>query len=162
MATNDPTSIENPSGNDELNSEIKKFETSRSHDSTSRTRFPDSLNLSSTQSAIKHNSNFDEIIAVYAENSSKSLLQNRVYKSVYFWFSIILLFLFALKILYGVQEGTSSEANLTAIVSFVTSFIVLPVTITKYLFNPKETHDLNKIVQSIQTHDREMTHFPFK
>lgn len=115
---------------------------------------------SAAKSAQFHNKQYNRIIECYTDHAEKSLRVNLIYKRWYFYGSLaIMVGLFALVAYLALCPNAdgSTEAYITAISAFVTAFIVLPVTITKYLFNPDESKNLNEIVQSIQKHDLAMT-----
>lgn len=119
------------------------------------------LMRSSVDSAKAHNKKYSRIISCYTEHAEISLKVNRRYKRFYFYVSLFIMLGLAGLVVYLTLFSDTHldvETHATAIVSFVTAFIVLPVTITKYLFNPDETKDLKDIVKSIQEHDLVMTH----
>ena len=114
----------------------------------------------SIMNAKKHNAAYGRIIECYTEHAQDSLADNRLFKAVYFWVSCTVMVVLTLVVCgaalsYDAHESTS--ALISALAAFITAFIVLPVTITKYLFNPDESRNLNKLVKSIQEHDRKMT-----
>jgi len=141
------------------NLSIDSFEKARSKEE--RVRFSDRLTEDSTYSAMQHNKQYDSIMESYAENVQKSLKVNRRYKRWYFYGSLITMAILVGLIIYISvisQNGIDVEAYITALTAFVTAFIVLPVTITKYLFNPEEGKYLKNIVETVQKHDFVMTH----
>ena len=144
------------SKNENINSALVAFEQRKSE---SGMRTP-GLDESSAESAVNHIREFDIIMTSYAENARKSLQYNRRYKRIYFYGSLAVLFVIAIYTVNCLSHpywfDTPSD-YLAPIASFMTAYIVLPITISKYLFNPQETHDLNEIVKSIQKHDRIMT-----
>lgn len=118
------------------------------------------LEESSVTSAVGHIKDFDAIMTAFAENARKGLIYNRRYKRIYFYGSILVLLVITVGTVYCLLHPYWFETPtdyIAPVASFMTAFIVLPITISKYLFNPQETHDLNEIVKSIQEHDRKMT-----
>ena len=115
------------------------------------------------KSAGEHTVLYDRILQCYTEHAEKSLRVNRRYKRWYFYGSVGVMLGMALLMGYLILSDQSSgnvAEYVTGISAFVTAYIVLPVTITKYLFNPDESKNLNAIVQSIQQHDLAMLHKP--
>lgn len=120
------------------------------------------------RNVLKHSREYSKIISCYAANADITLRQNRqwkgyVFKKIDVFWKCILCGL-AILILGGIllawfgKDNAAIGVGITAIVTFVSAFIVLPVTITQYLFNPNESKDLNEIVKSMQDYDYRMTH----
>lgn len=111
----------------------------------------------SIMNAKKHNAAYGRIIECCTEHAQDSLAANRLFKAIYFWTSCAVMVVLALVTCGVVLSHEEPAALISALTAFVTAFIVLPVTITKYLFNPDESRNLNELVKSIQEHDRKMT-----
>lgn len=112
----------------------------------------------------KRSSAYTRIITSYGEDLSEKLEQNRRQKEQVFQICILILalvfILWAIVLLacmfnplkYSIQ---SIIALLTAtVIPFLTSFIVLPEIITKYLFNHEEESALVKILISLLEYDK--------
>lgn len=55
---------------------------------------------------------------------------------------------------FSIFSGVDSlEKCIASVVPFLTTFIVIPKTITEYLFNPKEGDALATILDAIRQHD---------
>lgn len=59
-------------------------------------------------------------------------------------------------VLFITKNSSKTEMLLTALSAFITAVIVIPVTITKYLFNQKEVEQFTALLQSVQHHSERM------
>ena len=139
---------------------LEEFEKKREKKDRSNQTSMQDLDNDAAENAKKHNIHYSNILENYAATAKVNLNNNLLFKKCYFWGSVavlgILVIALVLTLIFA-DPHDSESVYLTVLVSFLTAYIVLPITITKYLFNPKETIQLNKIVRSIQEHDRIMT-----
>ena len=120
------------------------------------------------------------IIRNFAKYTTFMVRQNSYFKTIYFIFSVLILLFTTASLLKVVSIATTTSAPksfgewiqfllkerngsnvsieplLTALTAFVTAVIVIPVTITKYLFNQKELEQLTSLFQAIQQHNENM------
>lgn len=127
-----------------------------------RSLFPDDdkLHEQAVVSARNHYKHFDAVISSYAESFTKKLKDNVLYRRIYFYGSVSVLAVLVVVLILCIflkDPHESGETFATALISFLTAFIVLPITITKSLFNPEETLQINEIIKTIQMHDQVMT-----
>lgn len=114
---------------------------------------------------IEHSQKYNDILEAYQKNVSKTLAMKRVFKIVFFIFSIVSL-IFALGIFsvicYSVFKhlGDGKGYNwtivatlLSSLVSIITMYNVIPEIIAKYLFNIEEDKNMTKFVENIQSYD---------
>ena len=84
-----------------------------------------------------------------------------IHKWVYFWIIMILTLIFGIAVCSMIKEFDMSKVNsvsnlvalITAIVSFTSVFISIPLIITKYLFSSKEDKRIASIILHTQQHD---------
>lgn len=112
----------------------------------------------------QHEKAYTEILNAYSANIVKTLSKKRIYKTLIFWLSFVLLSgisvgMFVLLIVLiitdrirGVLDWCSIIAP--AVVSFLTVFIVIPRVITEYLFNAEEEKYMSEIIKNIQNYDK--------
>lgn len=114
-----------------------------------------------------HNLYYDNILKTYSENLGKSLnqkheLKNDFYyvcRSIFGWVCYIFT-MTIIVILCLLQQGIGLSENMVhtlavaAFGAFFTSFIAIPIIISKYLFNPDEEKNTMEIVKNIQSHDK--------
>ena len=109
---------------------------------------------------MSHNEAFTKLLNSYTDNLEGSLAQKRVFKSAFFlgvcgvlWKILDLTTMVVTQGVNGNLSGENMGLYLTAMGTFLTSFIVLPKVITKYLFNPEEEKGMADIVKAIQEYD---------
>lgn len=100
----------------------------------------------------------DYICITKARNYTKE-----IHKWLFFWLIVVaavLVIIYAYKILNRVLIFESDElivksfpVIIAAIVSFVSTIIGIPMTITKFLFNTKEDDNITSLIQHTQEHD---------
>lgn len=109
-----------------------------------------------------HNTSFDELLKAYVKNTKRNLLMKLILKVIFFiCCMLILIVLFAFLIyssMYCLKNEVSQNSLITVmvanVISFLTSFIVLPHTIANYLFNNKEDENMTQIIKNIQDYDK--------
>ena len=113
-----------------------------------------------------HNDKFTKLLESYTDFVSTTLNKKIKMKSCFFWLSYIVLIvvvlitiasLFVVIISAGRDNFEIQDYILpivTAIVTFLTSFIVIPKIIAEYLFNSNEESVMKDIVNSIQEYDK--------
>lgn len=109
-----------------------------------------------------HNISFDELLKTYVKNTKSNLLMKLILKWVFFiCCMLILIVLFGFLIYsskYCLKNEVSQNSLITVmvanVISFLTSFIVLPHTIANYLFNNKEDENMTQIIKNIQDYDK--------
>lgn len=122
------------------------------------------LQYSDNESMKEHNKKFDELLEIYVKNVRKNLLCKLICKVIFFGVCVIILIMTFLSLLgitiYSLYRELSTNTLITVmitnLISFLTSFIVLPKIIAQYLFNTKEEKYMSDVIKSIQEHDREI------
>lgn len=107
-----------------------------------------------------HNRYYSNILSTYTNNMRKVFDLKLSYKKLLLIINLGILVLmsvgFAITIALAAMNIIKEnvlEIILTALAAFLTTFIVIPHTITKYLFNEKEEENMCKIVENIQNYD---------
>ena len=88
-----------------------------------------------------------------------------IHKWLFFWL-VIIACCFGIMIVYRIINKILSAEDfnsvidaipivITALVSFVSTIIAIPLTITKFLFNSKEDDNITTLIQHTQDHDTE-------
>lgn len=109
-----------------------------------------------------HNESFDRLLKTYVDNADKNLQTKLKFKKTFFrmcvWIlSLIFSLLFITTIVcffIDLPKETLLAIMITNILSFLTSFIVLPNTIATYLFNSDEEKNMTELIKSIQEYDK--------
>lgn len=124
----------------------------------------DELLRESDKASMKlHNVQYDHLLISYVDNVKESFQRKKFYKEFFFWTSVLILILTFVMLVVTVIVSISKEfsKDLVAVlipisVSFLTVFIVIPHTITKYLFNEQEEDNMSKVIGNIQEYDKEI------
>ncbi len=108
---------------------------------------------------LQHNEQYSNLLEAYVQNTTAMLHRKRGYKHIFFWCSLGVMGLACLGLLGAIVLATARPgANVLALVSapllsFLTTFLVLPKIITQYLFNPEEEKNMCEVVKNIQEFD---------
>lgn len=117
----------------------------------------------------RHEGSYTKILESYADGIKLTLEQKTKYKPRFFtlsyWFLlggslifILLLFMCLHIFMYNKSDSALisgvTSVILSATISFLTIFIVIPKIITKYLFNSEEEKYMTEIIKSIQEYDK--------
>lgn len=117
------------------------------------------------QSMIGRSRQYDDILESYTKNVSKTLGMKRIFKIIFFAFSILsLLFtlIVFLIVLYNVfkyfgsgkvNDWTIVATLVTSLASIITIYNVIPEIIAKYLFNIEEDKNMTVFIEKIQSYD---------
>lgn len=115
-----------------------------------------------------HNKHFSRILELYCENLNNSFIQKRFFKTIFFIICcsvLVAMGVTAIVVIGTVVYMTFKYQNLKfdingiytilggTLGAFLTSFIVLPYVISRYLFNTYEENNLMQIVRLIKEHD---------
>ena len=117
---------------------------------------------SDTDSMKIHNQCFSQLLKAYVKNADKNLTTKLSLKITFFYICIVILILITFStVLISIfalfndfEKSTLFSILLTNSISFLTSFIVLPKIIAKYLFNTEEEKNMSDIIKSIQEYDK--------
>lgn len=107
-----------------------------------------------------HNLYYNTILASYAE-AIKTLLESKNKKKECFYrlsvgilCSVTIFFILCLSLSFsGVIKNVDNVGLLTALGAFISTYMVIPHAITKYLFNEKEEENMARIIENIQNYD---------
>ena len=114
----------------------------------------------------KHIRNYDDILYNYAKHVDKTLRHKRIMKFWFFLISLSIMFICMLStaicvvfLCVSIYNGSFDVMDfltptVTAIISFLTVYIIIPKIIAKYLFNSKEDKEMKSIIVSIQKYDK--------
>lgn len=107
-----------------------------------------------------HNEYYNAILNSYTHEIEVMLSSKNEKKEEFYRVSMTVLLIitaiFVLCVLLAIVGGLSEENSsviFTALGAFVTTYIVIPHAITKYLFNEKEEENMAQIIGNIQTYD---------
>lgn len=169
--------------NDFFKDLYKKLENNGEHDESSNIgdkndkqhSLEEILSCHDVNSMQNHNQYYDSILKDYSDNIKKSLdskleLKKDFYqKCINIIIGLILIqVVVVLAVLCCYRNGIYLSDKVVSIISLssigglLTSFIVLPVIIAKYLFNPNEEKYIIKIIRNIQSHDKSIRNYLFK
>lgn len=125
----------------------------------------ESLVASDTQSMLLHNKAYTSILRAYEVNVDKNLKAKRRYKSIFFYLICAVLALIAsltiAVVILGIAGVISAKNEnigiyVTALGSFLSSFLILPKVVAKYLFNREEETKVADIVRTMQSYDTDI------
>ena len=113
-----------------------------------------------------HENSYTEILAAYQEDIKSTLKKKANYKPKVFWFSFLtligacglVLFLTVTVIIKAIHTDNLLLWIVTiteTLLSFLTTFMVIPQVITNYLFNTEEEKYMSEIIKNIQSYDQE-------
>ena len=139
-----------------------------SNDTSVQIKSEQELQQGDTSSLLRHNQLYTRLLEAYVkdfENNSVSKLEN---KRKLFIIAMILLCVIPMTSLVIIGATLLCLANkwitalesiselITAMVAFISTFMVIPKMITKYLFNKKEEEHLANIIGKIQAYDKDI------
>lgn len=119
----------------------------------------------------KHNKNYDKLLENYAKTNTIKIRLKIIFfvASMVIWFKFIYLFIKSNNIVLSTIQNIDGEniniqseiislviSLIPSLVSVLASFIVIPKTIAKYLFNPKEDIDSIKMIKNLQIYDMKL------
>lgn len=128
---------------------------------------------------LKHHERYTRLLSTYVNNTRINLYAKNLIKVTFFiitmwiWITLIILFKSSfhevLKIINSQnvnEDYIKSTIDLLAalvpsLISLITSFIVIPKIIAKYLFNMKEEKSMIEIIKSLQTYDNELYKYTY-
>lgn len=122
------------------------------------------LEASDIDSMKKHNQYFNELLSAYVKNADKNLRTKLGFKKNFFNVCIgiliavttVMLLTIIIALFKDFETSELISIALTNVVSFMTSFIILPKTIADYLFNTDEEKNMSDIIKSIQDYDKDI------
>lgn len=121
------------------------------------------LQSSDTENMIKHGELYTKLLSIYVDDIKLTLDKKRYLKEEFYYtcerilnFTCAVFFIVIALMLIGVVPVTHVSVLIGTVVSFLTVFIVVPHTITKYLFNTEEEKYMTDIIKSVQAHDVEI------
>lgn len=124
-----------------------------------------SLRKSDITSVLVHNDEYDKLLSAYTAFISKTLKTKRIMKIIFFVMSMLLILAVTLLMIASVVAvicniwNCNSDYNnyviaiISSMIPFVSTLMVIPKIIAKYLFNANEESTANKIVKNIQNYD---------
>lgn len=124
------------------------------------------LGIKDSDSLSRHSENYDDILKNYTNHVSETLKSKRNMKLAFFIVALSTMGLTVLSIAACViiiainAQNESFDVQdyivpvVSALVSFLTTFIVIPKIIAEYLFNSNEDSVMKDIVSSIQDYDK--------
>lgn len=106
---------------------------------------------------------YSALLSSYVQITSVRNVLKEIHKWLFFWLVIIASGI-CLSLVYNVITSildsndpefiiSSIPAIITALVSFVTAIIGIPMTITSFLFNTKEDDNITELIKHTQDHD---------
>ncbi len=121
------------------------------------------LQARDTANMIKHGELYTQLLDIYVSDIKVTLKSKRKLKEEFYDICVFLLIftctvfcLVVLLMILGIVPSDSVAISVGIIVSFLTVFIVIPHTITTYLFNTEEEKYMAEIIKSVQDHDVEI------
>lgn len=124
------------------------------------------LRQSDIKSVLEHNNEYNTLLSSYAGFLSRTLKSKRIMKNIFFVISILLILLVTLIMFFGlycffcdIKNNSSDDYKkyileiISSMTPFVSTLMVIPKIIAKYLFNSNEEATANKIVKNIQNYD---------
>ena len=109
-----------------------------------------------------NNEAFKKLLNTYVDNANRNLFSKLILKSIFFAACVLILigiFVLLCKITWFCLNNEVSTETLiitmvNTVVSFLSSFIVLPHTIAQYLYNNEEEKNMTEVVKNIQERDK--------
>ena len=121
------------------------------------------LQARDTANMIKHGELYTQLLDIYVSDIKVTLRSKRKLKEEFYDICVFLLIftctvfcLVVLLMILGLVPSDSVAIPVGIIVSFLTVFIVIPHTITTYLFNTEVEKYMAEIIKSVQDHDVEI------
>lgn len=122
-----------------------------------------SLEASDARSMKLHNEAYTEILRAYKENVCENLKAKRWYKKVFFYLicsvlgcAVQLTIAVVIFGCIGIIGTESIGIYATALGTFLSSFIILPKVVAKYLFSREEETKMADIVRTMQAYDADI------
>lgn len=122
----------------------------------------------------KHQEKYTKLLDSYVHNNVVNLHVKMIFKIIFFcftiwiWYMMTDLFRLSYDIIFKTVENTQTSrdhvqiaidlliAVIPSLVSLITSFIIIPRVIAKYLFNRGEEQSMVDIIKNLQTYDNEI------
>lgn len=109
-----------------------------------------------------NNESFKKLLNTYVENANRNLVAKLIFKTLFFIACVTILmgiFVLLCKITWFCLKNEVSTETLiitmiNTVISFLSSFIVLPHTIAQYLYNTDEEKNMTDLVKNIQERDK--------
>lgn len=112
---------------------------------------------------VKRDRKYTELLISYTRVTKVRFVLKEIHKWLFFWL-IIAACIFCLYSAYGVIQQTLKANNLQVVVdavpailaaftALISTVVVVPLTITKFLFNEKEDDNITEVIQHTQEHD---------
>lgn len=119
---------------------------------------------------LKHQRSYTQLLKNYVDSSIFNITIKIIFKIVFFIFALYIWYLmlttfkessaFALDFIQNFEDSDFTQicvslagVVLPALITLITSFLVIPEIIAKYLFNSEEENSLIEIIKSLQTYD---------
>lgn len=112
---------------------------------------------------VNRDKRYSELLEAYTCVTKVRLILKEIHKWLFFWMVIVACFcvgLLSYRLINRVLETEeltaivdAVPAILTAFTAFVSTVIVVPMTITKFLFNTQEDDNITSLIQHTQQHD---------
>lgn len=127
----------------------------------------DELKKCDSEAMKNHSDEYTKLLKAYVKNVEATLKDKRAHKWVFFIFSVLVLGAITYTlgmVIYYVYISSINDTNFivdiniislltTVLISFLTTFIVIPNIITNYLFNIEEEKNMSTIIKNIQEYD---------
>ena len=124
---------------------------------TDSPHYNDDLEATVTTGYIAHIKTYTSILNNYSKELEENLEYKRRSKKLLFGICILIMLATMVLLFISVIRGNASiEGCVEIVLPFLTIFIVIPKTITEYLFNANESETLTKIIDTIRQHDEKM------
>ena len=121
------------------------------------------LQESDCSSMKQHNLSYNKLLDDYVNYMISNLKSKEKYKKYFFWFSFCTLIgsfiLLCGSTIWALMYHVPLDelgGLISAIISFLTMFFVIPKIITKYLFNENEEDNMYKLINNMQKYDSEI------
>lgn len=106
---------------------------------------------------------YTDLLDSYVKITKKRNRLKEFHKWIFFWI-VMISGIVGIRIMYSIVKevlGAQDEMKLiesipviiTSLVAFISTIIVIPTTITQFLFNTKEDDNITKIIEHTQNHD---------
>ena len=109
-----------------------------------------------------NNKSFSNLLNTYVKNANRNLIAKLIFKSIFFLACVGILIgiaILLIKITWfclnnEVSTDTLIVTMVNTLISFLSSFIVLPKIIAEYLYNSDEEKDMTELIKNIQERDK--------
>lgn len=123
----------------------------------------DDSGKSIAEEIVNRDKRYSELLGSYTKVTKVRLVLKEIHKWLFFWMVVAACFCvgrLAYRLIDKVLAAGELQsvidavpAILTAFTAFVSTVIVVPMTITKFLFNTKEDDNITSLIQHTQQHD---------